>query len=79
VTTSSTFEQHLATPIVITTEMDEATFQYEYQRMMLRAEVTAEFVRGRLEVSDYLEGLAEGGIDVDEAIKAWASGQSYMG
>jgi hypothetical protein len=76
---SPTFELFLATPIIITSEMDESTFRYEYERMRLRSDVTREFVAGRLDVSDYLEGLAEGGVDVDAAIDTWASGQSYMG
>jgi hypothetical protein len=76
---ADTFEQHLATPIIIHPEMDEAGFLYELARMQVREAATAEFVAGRLEVADYLDVLDDSGVDVDDALKTWSSGLSYLG
>jgi hypothetical protein len=72
------FDLFLATPIIITSEMDESAFQLELARMRLREEVTSEFVAGRLEASDFFEGLAAGGVDVDECLGTWKQGRSLM-
>lgn len=76
---SHSFVDFLATPIVVTAEMDESYLKYEFERMMLRMEATAEFVAGRLETSDFLDTLDGCGVNVDTALKAWSSGQSFMG
>jgi hypothetical protein len=70
--------EFLATPLIIHTEMDEAAFQYELARMRVREAATAEFVAGEIEVDDFLDALQDSGIDVDDALKTWSSGQSYM-
>jgi hypothetical protein len=72
------FEKHLATPLIIHPEMDESAFMYEFSRMQVREAATADFVAGRLELSDYLDVLDDSGIDIDNASKTWNSGQSYM-
>jgi hypothetical protein len=68
----------LSTPLIIHAEMDEAAFQYELARMRVREAATAEFVAGEIEVDDFLDALQDSGIDVDDALKTWGSGQSYM-
>lgn len=68
----------LATPLIIHAEMDETAFQYELARMRVREAATAEFVAGEIEVDDFLDALQDSGIDVDDALKTWSSGQSYM-
>jgi hypothetical protein len=73
-----TFQDFLATPLIIHSEMDEAEFLYEFARMQIREAATAEFVAGSLEVSDYLDILDDSGIDIDAASKTWNSGQSYL-
>jgi hypothetical protein len=75
---SDSFANHLATPLIITSEMDEAGFLYEFSRMKVREAATADFVAGRLELSDYLDVLDDSGIDIDDAWKTWNSGQSYL-
>ena len=70
--------EFLATPLIIHAEMDESAFRYELARMQAREAATAEFVAGEIEVDDYLDELQEYGIDVDDALKVWGSGQSYM-
>jgi hypothetical protein len=77
-TYADTFERHLATPIIIHAEMDEAGFLYELARMRVRESATSEFVAGRLEVADYLDILDDSGVDVDAALTNWSSGLSYM-
>lgn len=72
------FEQHLATPLIIHAEMDEAAFAYEFARMQVRAAATADFVAGELDLDDYLDTLQYSGVDIDDALKTWNSGQSYM-
>jgi hypothetical protein len=72
------FEQHLATPLIIHSEMDESAFLYEFARMQIREAATADFVAGELELSDYLDVLDDQGIDIDNAWSTWNSGQSYM-
>ena len=69
--------EFLATPLIIHTEMDEAAFQYELARMLVREAATAEFVAGEIEVDDFLDALQDSGIDVDDALKTWSSGRSY--
>jgi hypothetical protein len=46
--------------------------------MNARASATAEFVTGDLDLEDYLEVLADCGIDIDTALADWSSGISYM-
>jgi hypothetical protein len=72
------FENLLATPLIIHSEMDESAFLYEFARMKTREAATADFVAGRLELSDYLDVLDDQGIDVDDAWSTWNSGQSYL-
>ncbi len=74
---SDTFEEFLATPIIIQPGMNEADFQYELVKMNARASATAEFVRGELEPEDYFEVLADCGINIDTALADWSSGISY--
>jgi hypothetical protein len=76
---AATLELHLATPIIVHKHMDEAEFRYEFERMKLRADATSEFVRGRLEVSDFLDALDTSGVNVDTALLDWSQGQSYLG
>jgi hypothetical protein len=75
---SDSFENHLATPLIIHAEMDESAFLYEFARMQTREAATADFVAGNLELSDYLDVLNDQGIDIDDAWKTWNTGQSYM-
>ena len=75
---SDSFENHLATPLIIHAEMDESAFLYEFARMQTREAATAEFVAGALELSDYLDVLDDQGIDIDNAWSTWNSGQSYL-
>jgi hypothetical protein len=70
--------EFLATPLIIHAEMDESAFRYELARMRVREAATAEFVAGEIEVDDFLDALQDSGIDVDDALKTWSSGQSYM-
>lgn len=76
---ADTFEDHLATPIIIHREMDESAFRYELARMNARASATAEFAAGQLDLEDYLEVLADCGVDIDTALADWSRGISYMG
>jgi hypothetical protein len=77
-TLSDTFSDHLATPLIIYAEMDEAAFRHEFARMQVRETATADFVAGELELSDYLDVLDDSGVDVDEVWNHWMSGQSFM-
>lgn len=72
------FELHLATPLIIHPEMDDAAFAYEFARMRVREAATADFVAGAMDLSDYLDVLDDSGIDIDDAWKTWTSGQSYL-
>jgi hypothetical protein len=74
-----TFELHLATPMIIHSEMDEAAFAFEFARMQLRAQATSDLVSGCLDVADYLDILDDSGIDIDVAMNDWRNGLSYMG
>lgn len=75
----ATLELHLATPIIVHSNMDEAEFRYEFERMKLRADATSEFVQGRLDVGDFLDALDTSGVSVDAALRTWSQGQSYLG
>jgi hypothetical protein len=70
--------EFLATPLIIHAEMDEAAFRYELARMQARQAATAEFVAGEIEVDDFFDMLQDSGVNVDNALKSWSSGQSYM-
>jgi hypothetical protein len=70
--------EFLATPLIIHAEMDESAFRYELARMQARQAATAEFVAGEIEVDDFFDMLQESGVNVDNALKSWSSGQSYM-
>lgn len=70
--------EFLSTPLIIHAEMDEAAFLYELARMRVREAATAEFVAGEIEVDDFLDALQDSGVDVDDALKTWSSGQSFM-
>jgi hypothetical protein len=76
--TDNTFADYLATPIILSQGMTESDFRYELERMNARASATAEFVTGDLDLEDYLEVLADCGIDIDTALADWSSGISYM-
>lgn len=76
---ADTFEDHLATPIIIHAGMGESEFRYELARMRARTSATAEFAAGQLDLEDYLEVLADCGIDIDTALADWSRGISYMG
>lgn len=69
---------HLATPFIITAQMDEDEFKYEFAKMMLRSTATEEFVAGRIDESDFLETLAECGEDIDAALAGWESGRTLL-
>jgi hypothetical protein len=75
----NSFENFLATPIVIYPEMDETEFAYEFRRMIGRADATAAFVDGEIDEEDWFEILAENGTSIDDALCDWAEGISYMG
>jgi hypothetical protein len=75
---SDGFELHLATPLIIHPEMDEAAFAYEFARMQVREAATVDFVAGEMDLSDYLDVLDDQGIDIDNAWSTWNSGQSYL-
>jgi hypothetical protein len=68
-----------ATPIIITSEMDESELEYEFLLMMTRSEAAAALINGEIRIDDYLDTLAECEIDVDDALDCWASGYSLMG
>ena len=68
-----------ATPIIITTELDDAQFEYEFGLMQIRAAAAADFIAGDISVSDYLDTLAECEIDVDAALECWTSDPVLMG
>jgi hypothetical protein len=70
--------EFLATPLIIHAEMDESAFRYELARMQARQAATAEFVAGEIEVDDFFDMLQDSGVNVDNALKSWSSGQSYM-
>ena len=74
----SGFERALATPIVITKDMNEAEFAFEFARMQMRSQATSEFVAGRLEVDEYFECLHEGGVDPFQLCDIWKTGQTLM-
>jgi hypothetical protein len=75
---ADTFEDQLATPILIHAGMDESALRQELVKMRVRASATADFVRGELDTEDFLEVLADCGIDIDTALADWSRGQSYM-
>lgn len=75
---ADTFDNYLATPIIILPGMGESEFEYELARMKARASATAEYVAGLLDLEDYLEVLADCGIDIDTALADWSRGLSYM-
>lgn len=75
---ADTFEQCLATPMIVHAEMDEAGFAFELARMRVRSTATSDFVAGRLEVADYLDILDDSGVDVDTALSTWSQGLSYL-
>ena len=72
------FEQHLAAPLIIHADMDESAFRCEFARMQVRAAATADFVAGELDLDDYLDTIEDSGVDIDDALETWNSGQSYM-
>ena len=77
-TTPATFDDYLATPIIIYPQMDEAEFQYELARMKVREAATTEFAMGQIDAENFLEILAECGTDIDDALRDWKNGISYM-
>jgi hypothetical protein len=70
---------HLATPLIITPEMSESEFRYEFEKMMMRSTATAEFVAGRIDPEDFVEALDAGGVHIDAALKDWSYGLTFMG
>ncbi|WP_310483832.1 hypothetical protein [Chamaesiphon sp. VAR_48_metabat_403] len=75
----ATFDDYLATPIIIYPQMDEAEFKYEFERMRSREAATTEFVTGQIDAEDFLEVLSECGTSIDDALSDWKNGISYMG
>lgn len=68
-----------ATPIIITSEMDESEFAHEFGLMMTRSQAAADLVSGEISIDDYLDTIAECGVDIDDALDCWTSGYSLMG
>jgi hypothetical protein len=68
-----------ATPIIITANMDESEFAHEFGLMMTRSQAAAALVAGEIRIDDYLDTIAECGVDVDEALDCWTEGYSLMG
>jgi hypothetical protein len=67
-----------ATPIIITAEMDDAQFEYEFGLMQIRARAAADLIVGHISIDDYLDTLAECDVDVDEALECWTSDSVLM-
>lgn len=78
-THAATFDDYLATPLIIYPQMDEAEFQYELARMKVREAATTEFAMGQIDAEDFLEILDECGTGIDDALRDWKTGISYMG
>lgn len=73
-----TEERHFATPLIITAEMDEAEFKYEWERMKLRSQATSEFLQGNIELDEFFHALDVGGVDPFQCADDWTSGLTYL-
>lgn len=73
-----TLERHFATPIIVTKDMDEAEFKFEWERMKMRSQATSEFLQGTIDLDEFFEALHDGGVDPFLATDDWASGLTYL-
>jgi hypothetical protein len=67
-----------ATPIIITSNMDESEFAYEFGLMMIRSQAAKNLIAGAIQIDDYLDTLAECEVDIDDALDCWSSGCSLI-
>jgi hypothetical protein len=77
----SEFDRSLAltsTPMIITADMDAAELEYEFELMMTRSAAAASLIYGQISIDDYLDTIAECGVDVDEALEEWTSDPLLM-
>jgi hypothetical protein len=67
-----------ATPIIITPDMDDAKFAHEFQQMKVRSSAAAALIHGEISIDDYLDTLAECGVDIDDALDTWTGDPLLM-
>jgi hypothetical protein len=67
-----------ATPIIITPDMGEEEIRAEWELMLIRSYAAADFNQGKISVDDYLDTLAECGVDVDGVLDTWEYGGLLM-
>lgn len=67
-----------ATPMIITPDMGEAEIATEFNLMLSRSQAAADFTQGKISIDDYLDTLAECGVDVDGVLDTWEYGGLLM-
>jgi hypothetical protein len=72
------FQLRLATPIIITADIDDDLLEEEFLRMRVRSYATKDFLNGGLNVDEYIEALEENGVDSASVADTWESGKSLL-
>ena len=67
-----------ATPALIYPGQDPEEFAYEVQRMIQRAEITAAWEHGEIDIFTFMDAMDELGIDIIQAAEDWSSGIRYL-
>lgn len=63
--------QLLATPVIWYPGQSESDFHEEIDSMLIRAQITADFLQGRIHPGTFLDFLDEEGFDVFELAEDW--------
>lgn len=63
--------QFLATPVIWYPGQSEADFNEEIDLMLVRAQITADFLQGGIHPDTFLDFLDEQGFDVFELAEEW--------
>lgn len=71
-------DAYFATPAIWVPGMDDLEWQYELDRMLMRSQLTHDFVDGVISPGDYMDGLDDLGINVNAAAKDWEEGVVYL-
>lgn len=70
-------EEFLNIPAIYCPDMSEENWQRELEGAAHRALITRQFVTGQISPEDFIDGLADSGIHVYDALDTWENALSF--
>jgi hypothetical protein len=72
------FAEYLATPVIVTPNMDDEEWEYEFKQMFYRSVATTQFLDGELTFDQFEQMLDFYGRDPIEHCTNWSNGYTLL-